>query len=378
MDYVDLRFNAGVEYNGKIYASAIHVNGLFQLDLYTHEVIRICKFTEEESCYAIHRKAFLYEHEAWFVPQNGKYIAVVNLDSFEIEYLNPIFNKINKCAVSRTNAMYYSGEIIEDRYLYLVPANVDTLLLIDLKTKELYPYYNVQEGDEYFLYGIYIEGYVYLFPINKNRIIEINLRTDERKQYTWKDSAFVYKQVIYFNEKLWFSPFDSKNILIFDLVKKGLESIPLGEFYNPKFTYDEIAVEEDNIFFIPFQADKILKYNINKGEFSEIYLERKLLENGVNGFTRIYSKDRTILTSYSNSVILIYDKYCETFQKIKIRIKKNMLEFDEFLRGDIYEEKLMGMNYYVLNIPLKQNVENNKNATVGEKILGVISNVKKN
>lgn len=376
MNFINLRFNAGVEYNGKIYASAIFVNGLFQLDLYTHEVIRICKFIKEDSCYAIHRKAFLYKNEAWFIPQNGKYIAVVNLVSFEINYLNPPFTKINKYAVSQTNAMYYSGEIIENKFLFLVPVNIDALLLIDLEKKELYPYYNVQEDDEYFLYGIYKEGYVYLFPFNKNRVIEINLRTNERKKYIWKDDFFVHKQGIYCNGRLWFSPYNSENILSFDLVKKTKEEIPLGKFYNLECTYDEIAVEENNVFFIPFQANKILKYNTDKRNFSEIYLDNDILENGLNGFRKLYSKDKIILASYSQSVLLIYDKHQDKFQKIKIRIKKNKLEFEEFLRSDVYEEKIMGMDYYILNIPFKCKVKSYMNTTVGKKILGAISSVK--
>ena len=132
-----LRFNAGVEYKNKIYASAVNINGLFQLDLITHELIYLKSFMKEKACFAIHRMAFLYGNEAWFVPQNGIYIAVVNLDTLDVEYLKPPFKKINEDAVSKIGAVYYTGNIIEEKYLYLIPTTIDTLLVIDLEKKIL-------------------------------------------------------------------------------------------------------------------------------------------------------------------------------------------------------------------------------------------------
>lgn len=366
MKKISLRFNAGVRYKEKIFASAIYINGLFQLDLATSEITYIKSFSKESPSYAMHRTAFLYKNEAWFIPQNGRYIAIVNLDTLEIEYLEPPYQKINKKATLRINAVYYSGGIIADRYLYLIPTNIDTLLLIDMENKVLYPYYNITRKDEYFLFGAFANESIYLCPYSGNSLIKLNLKTNKRERYTWKYSVGEFLEVACFKNKLYFCPGNSKFILIKDLNSEIEEKIYLNEFYNSKHTYEQIQVYKDKLFFIPFQGNKILELGIPDHQLKTYELPENLLENGSNGFTKLYSEEQMILASYQKGSILIFSEEKDEFQKIDLRIDRDVLidelenkndtadkNFRHFVYEGLYvvngcyQEKFWGVDEYI-------------------------------
>lgn len=66
----------------------------------------IKSFSKEKPCFAIHKTAFLYKNEACFIPQHGEYIAVVNLETFEIDYLLPVFQKRIKNAIAKLDVAF--------------------------------------------------------------------------------------------------------------------------------------------------------------------------------------------------------------------------------------------------------------------------------
>ncbi len=336
MNQIYLRFNAGVEYKGKIYASAIYINGLFQLDLVTQKVTYIKCFAQEKPYYAIHRAAFLHGNEAWFIPQNGKYIAVVNLDDFNIIYIKPPFRRVNKKAIERINAVYYSGGIIANKFLYLVPTNIDTLLIIDLDSKKLYPYYDIPYTDEYFLFGTYSCGSIYLMPYIGNSIVKINLRTNDRNRYLWKYPFEDYLSLVSNQSQIWVGPYHSKYLLNMDLKTKRIDQITVREC-DDDCIYEQMILKENILFIIPFDGDKILRFELNNKKKVEIDLDDELLVDGKNGFTEIFSEDNLILASYKNNFILVYDKKLENFQKIKISIKSEDLMEALKKNEDLYE-----------------------------------------
>lgn len=387
MKGIGLRFNAGVEYQEKIYVSGVSINGLFELDLVTGNIRYIKRFSREESCFAIHRCAFLYGKEAWFIPQNGKYIAVVNLNTLEIVYLDPPYKRINTNAVSTINAVYYSGDIIGGRYLYLIPANIDALLVVDMKTKQMYPYYNVSTPDDYHLYGGYVNGCVYLFPFNGRKILEVNLLTGIKRKKTWKYEIHKYGEGIKYGDKYWFSPFYADHILALNLETGENESIPLNEYYDEENTFDQIANYNEKIFLLPYQADRILIFDIKTKSFSKIVLPEDILENGKNGFTRIYSEKYIIFASFSNNAMVLYDTESNSFQIIKISISlenlikdierelgKSFWRVGNFLQEicnyseGFYSEDTLGLGNYIKLVPINQS--RNKDSIEAEKNVG--------
>lgn len=381
-----MRFQAGVEYKGKLYASATYINGLFLLDLNTEKITYIKAFSKEKNCYAIHRTAFLYKNEAWFIPQQGQYIAVVNLDTMHMEFIEPPFRKINKKAVSRINAVYYSGGIFGDQYLYLIPANIDALLILDLESRAVYPYYDVSTEDAYYLFGAYADGALYLTPYIGNSLLKIDLRTNKRFQYSWKYSPESFLDILCYKNSLWLTPYRSDNILCFDLNTEKTEEIPLKEIFDPECTYEQVQIYKNSIFFIPFQADAILEFHADNKEIRQIYLKQNWLEHGYNGFTKIFSKDNLILASRFKGLILIYEEALDGFRKIDLEIERNQLiyaiensqnrnyKFEDFIYENMYfshgcyQEKFWGLEGFLEQIDLGKYLKRNNEEKNGDSI----------
>ncbi len=374
MKEIGLWFNAGVEYQGKVYASAVRINGLFEVDLVTEKIKYIKRFSREESCLAIHRCAFLYGKEAWFIPQNGTYIAVVKLDTLEIIYLDPPYKRINENALLAKNAVYYSGNIIGGRYLYLIPVNIDALLIVDMKTKQMYPYYNVSTPDDYHLFGGYENGCVYLFPYNGKEIIEVNLSTGIKRKMTWKYGVYNYAEGIKYGNKYLICPFEADHILILDMETGENKRVPLGKYYDEECTFGQIAIYKDKIFLLPCQADRILIFDIKTRAFSEICLPEDIMVNGKIGLTKIYSEKHIICASFSKNVMILYDAQSEGFRTIKLSIGieelikdieqelgKSFWREGNFFReicgysDGFYSEDDLGLENYIKLVPADQN-----------------------
>lgn len=384
MEEIGLRFNAGVEYNGKLYASAVNINGLFELDLVSHKLKYIKSFIKEKACFAIHKMAFLYKNEAWFIPQNGKYITVINLDTLEMQFIKPPFGRINEKAVSMINAVYYTGDIIEERYLYLIPTNIDTLLIIDLENKKLYPFYDISVEDDFFLFGAYVNENIYLWTRLKNVLMKLNIRTNVREFFQWKYPVEAFGESINYNEKIWRCPFKEEYVLVMDLNAEEIEKIPLNESYDLDCNYEQIQMFDNKMFLVPWQGNKILELDINSKKIFQKYLQEDLLENGKNGFCRMFSKNNVILASYWKNVVLIYDKEHGNFQSIKICIDKNILTkaveeneeitFKNFIRDNTNFENYLELKAYIQLMARSNEIEEGefKSNNVGKNIWNIM------
>lgn len=319
MGKVGLRFNAGVEYQGRIYASAVGINGLFEVDLETGNTAYVKSFTKEKVRHPIHRCAFLYGKEAWFIPQNGRYISIVDLETMEIEYVEPLYRRRDENPDPSFATAYCCGDIAEGKYLYLVPGNVDALLLIDMEQKKVYPYYDVAEEGN-FICGGYEDGHIFLFPFTGKKILEINLRTDERKWHPWRYPSEVYGEAVRYGDRYWFSPYACDNILAVDVRGERAERISLGELYDGRCQYHYMARYGKQLFLIPLRADRILRLDMEAGKLSGIFLEGEALDAGRTGFQRIDSENSLILASAKKHMILIYDRVRDNFRTIKLSI----------------------------------------------------------
>lgn len=357
MDQIDITFKAGVEYQGKIYASAKDLNGLFQVDLRTEDVKYIKRFSKECDGGSIHQMAFLHNNEAWFIPRMGKYIAIVNLDTMDIEYLTPLYRKIiNKV----DNAMYYSGMIIENNFLCLIPMKVDTLLLIDMDTKRIYPYEGILEEGECYPYGAYAKGYIFLYPYVGKEFIEFNLRTKEQKRYSWDYPFEAYEEVLYCKNKIWFTPLLSDRILTMDINTKTFIEISLGNLYDKDCKYHQIVVNGNALFFIPFESDKVLRLDLLNEKISKICLPIKdkcLL-------VKFSSLKLMVLASHRDNFLYIYDDKLKKIKMLEIKMSRgeliNKIELNQnglksdvftkegfFIRSGIYREKYLGLKKYM-------------------------------
>lgn len=122
---MDIAFLAGAKFENKIYFSAMNMNSLFCFDCDTHDVKYIRDFDKESIKECIHSCACLYKDTIWFIPWEGKYIAKVDVKTYQIEYLEiPEFNGYG----------YRDFVVYKEKYLFLIPSgiSVEHLLMVDM------------------------------------------------------------------------------------------------------------------------------------------------------------------------------------------------------------------------------------------------------
>ena len=381
MGKIEISFTAGVEYQGRIYVSPLDINGLMEFDLTTQKLSYIKRFVKEEGYLGLHQRAFLYKNKAWFIPKLGQYIAIVDLDILEIDYIEPPYKIIKERTNTGIKALYYSGGLIAKRFLYLVPTNTDTFLVIDLETKTLYPYYDISIENEIFLNAAYQNEEIYLFPFIGNKMMKLNLYTKEKRIYSleWffkmkRKSRQAYINMIYCKGRVWMIPCHADNILSVDLSTQEVEIIPLGNYYDERYTYHDAFLEGDILYVLPLDGEKILKLNIINKKISELYLEEKFLDNNKNRLFRLDSKDKKIFCSTRKSYLFIYDLEKDSYDSIKMDIernvflkwlneetgKKGLLRLKELIDKDCYIEKILGLECFMEAVEKKEDLEENR------------------
>lgn len=352
----NIKFWAGVEYKDKLYAVSPQINGLFQLDLATKEMTYIKKFLKEESPLEIYWNAYLYKKEAWFTPGKGKYIAVVNLETFDIRYYDLPFIRRNNMDKLIIQSVYYSGGIINKRFLYLIPSNVDTLLLIDLEKKQFYPFYDVAKPKECLIYGSYFNQKIYMIPYIGKELVVVNLHTKQIERYPWKWPFETFTGFISYKNRLWLIPGRANFLLSLDIHLKETEKIPLGAYYTTNQMYYEAFIIDDDLFMLPFSSSKMLKYNIRSKHFFQIDLRQNWLKRNKITLKKMSTTNRIILTEESGHMLLIYDKERESLEKIELSIdtkfllqnlnRNDIIKISEFYNSDCYLENSIGLQNF--------------------------------
>lgn len=383
MSRINLSFIAGVVYREKIYASTREVNGLFQLDLITHEISCIKIFSKEKTDRSIYRMAFLYKNEAWFIPGRGRNIAVVNLDTLDIDYYKVPFKEINEEALSQSkgvySSVYSSGGMIAHKFLYLIPANIDALLIVDLETRQFYPYYGVAGPQNFLKTGVYIKENIYILPEKGNNLIKIKLRTKEQSYYPYLKSCRSCMGIVYYDNKLWTVSSQKKCITTLDLDTQEEQSFLLGEDIEQSLRYNEMFMDGNEIFLLPRTGNKILKINLDTEKTDQINLSPETVKNGSIGLRKVFSSKKIILDCLSNSSILIYDKDNRTLQEIGLSIEKSILlekmaeekvslDIKRYKCGGYYMEGIFGFEDFEGMITSYNDQRKRGYANIGENI----------
>ena len=386
MSKMNLSFLAGVEYCGKIYASAREVNGLFQVDLVTKEISYKKIFLKEKTDWAIYRMAFLYKNEAWFIPGRGKYITVVNLDTLNIDYFEVPFKWINKEALAQNKSVYSSGGMIDQKFLYLIPANIDTLLVIDLERKKLYPYYDVANPEEILQVGVCVKESIYMLSERKNNMIKINLRTKAMERYSCPWSCKAYAGIVHHDTELWCVSCYGDYIFSIDLDTQKIKEILLERDFYEKFMYHELIIEEDELFLLPRADCKILKINMDTMETKVLYFETGLTRNRNVALRKLSSSNTIIMDCFANNSILVYDKIKGVFQEFKLSIEKEILlkkmkeenislNIERLRCNGNYKEGLLGIEDFVEKIVNLREQKKDIQWNVGKNIWSEVENI---
>lgn len=378
MNKFKIAFNAGVEYNDKLYISAKDINGLFEYDLKEKTARYICNFSKESGFHALHCTAMLIGQEAWFMPEFGEYIAVVNLNTFDITYIKVPYQECNsECG---DNIKYYSGGVFKDKYIFCVPTAVDTLAVIDIDTKDVEEYYIENKLESYFLYGYYYQGKISLISDNSDRALEVNLENHSiiEKKHPYETQFF--KGIVFDDEekKVWYAPGKADYIQCEDIISGSIEKIEIdrGNIDDGIMT-NRVASYDDSLFFCGWDSDVIIR--LFKSDNSIKYY--KLNRNQKYKYRPLASMNYIILIEDGNTVFIL-NKVTDEFEHFDMEIETDLLSEQlagldlkpENLYGDsIYKECFYGLDYFMKKCIAKERSINSFEGMSGKRIWRSIS-----
>lgn len=309
VDKIKLIMSAAVEYENVIYFSPVYINGLFKLDLETKKISFICRFDEREVCYALYRFACIYKNEIWFIPYHASKIAIVNMQTFAIEYISPLYHKVVKAGVKyRGGMLYCKAEIIKEKCLCLIPSSVDSVLIINMETRELIPFYDVIKADEFLDGGAYdpIQDCIWMqFTQGKNGILKLSLIDGKIERYGYPFNERNYG-FYYYQESLFMSPGNDGYIRSINTNNLHITSYPI-EKENDKERYFWMISSEDELWFLPGDEPKIMVWDKISKQTKIKRLEGNFDKNIPFSIVSIPSKDKIIFTTEYTNCIYIYN-----------------------------------------------------------------------
>lgn len=314
---------AGVEYRNKVYFSSVELNGLFCMDMESREVEFLKLFEKEKFIPRLHRAAFLYKNEAWFIPQEAENIARLNLETLTLTYYPFPCHKNNELFRSSPGSycVYSCGYVFKEKFLCMIPWNIDAALIINMESYEMYPYYDVIDPFEEAMCGAALIGdKLYLFPGKGKNCIEVDLRKDRRNKLEWNYMERAFETVVMHQNKLWFVPKVEKYILSFDIRtgEKQKFEIPC-----PDDMFSGVICFDCKFIFLPLKARYFMVFDLK--DFS---MKLELLEENSEIFAEVPMKVSSI-SSYEKVIIAMgqygylvrLEDVLNRFEVIPIQIK---------------------------------------------------------
>jgi hypothetical protein len=303
---------AGVEYKGKIIFSSFYFNGLCEMDIVTGNIDVVKLFEKEKMISRLHRHAFLYGNEAWFIPQEGKYIACVNLDTGDVMYYDVPCKYENPNRIKAVYTKYWYGVVFDRRYVCLIPKDVDTLSVIDMKEHRIIPLYQIKHDVELIAGVSYESGWIHVLFNDSDRLLKIELLSGRIEEKVL--DTVVKGEYCMFNGITYMSERQARKLMIYNPDKESLCSYVLD---NKSDVYYGIVELENSWLYLPFVANnfmlvdklskKVEKKNYGHGDIFSICANRVVLLDTSNGAVYIVMGGKDCMVELLDDNIKIHD-----------------------------------------------------------------------
>jgi len=310
---VKLGFFAGVEYDGKIYFSACTHNGLYTMDLKTKGVEYVTCFEYENSKHVLHRFAFRRDNIAWFIPQTGKCIARVNLETFEINYHEIPMAKMKK----DLDIVFIAGFELDNNRYCLLPRNFNDIIILDIENDSITTLSDIVDSEnEWIVDGFVRENVGVIFFKDKQYCAYVDLQSGERKNV---EIGVEVCSVAKSNEQLWLLADNCRKVIEYNLEKRKVQrEIAL----NGGHQYRGIVIRNEKLILLPFNAPGFMLVDVKTGTVEEHIPMELLLGN--NKTMEIDSKENTYFT-------IGYEGILAEYVEEKIQYSYVQMETSDFL-----------------------------------------------
>lgn len=367
---IGIHFSTGVKYNSAYYLTAIHMNALFMYNINKKKLIFLTSFQKEKKREYLYLKAFLYKNEAWFIPNQAEYIAIVNLDTYYINYMPLDYQKCyNDKGIKYINILHFN-----EKYLCLIPWDIDATMIIDLENKSMASFHGIVDQKKKYHDAIFIDNKIYFFPWNGKDILALDLKTNQRADLPSRLGEENFGDVVY-NKKnrcLFHAPAKDNYILIDNLNGNICKKIRLDYWNDRKCkTFYSTEVMND-IFFWGHEKNVVLKIDKNDNSMKKYIINSKYSNKY---FYPICSDDIEALV-YNGNCIIKYNKdkddftylyLTTTFDELMREMQTQNIDFMEIIEKKSLIENDIYNLIYILSCELNIKVEE-KGKNIGNSI----------
>lgn len=327
-----MRTVAAILKDDEIFFSTMLMNGIFSLDLKNDNRVKYLNcFEEEKGCAHLYRRAYSYNNNIWFVPENAKNVAKYNIITNEVMTYEYNYHKFFDNNMFR----YSDSFVFEEKYLCLVPGNTDSLVIINMETgKEKIIYDVIDPSEESYISGTYVNGCVWLCPFNSESLCIVDLKTNQIKRHKWKYVKESFDGVCAVGNNIYFAPHKSNVFCFIDTVNMMETAIDITEIKNQNEKFQGIFRVQNELWCMPFTAKYFIRYNLDKEEvykyvtnYEELFKE---WEWNTNNYMPVSLENNFIIASCFTNSFYIYNKEIDEFNSIEIKEPKvNIKEYYE-------------------------------------------------
>lgn len=260
-----LRWNDACYVEGKLYISACNMNGLFSIDVKTHELKFITHFPlESRLCLDLHSKVISKENTLYFIPLNGTGISIVHLPECLFTHIASEVKFVN--ALMYKDSIYLIPyQLVDGIWKYLIGENV--LVKTDLNVLGQGLYRNNDSITDW--YGsLIIDDYLYIAISGTGNISKVNLLTGESTLIKFEGVQFA--NIYYYKE--WFYITDNQYSCLYKtkMKKNDIVKIKIPGEEKTRAIY-RVVDYNNSIICIPCFGDTIYQYYPDNDEFQVLY-----------------------------------------------------------------------------------------------------------
>ncbi len=310
MAKVEVRMSAGAQIDDSIYLSAIGMNGLFEYMVSKNELHYLMPFSSEDAAYSLHSCAVAYGYDVWFIPQHGRKVAVYNVRNKNLRYIILKYREVFESPFDQLPTISYKS-VVEGEYLYILPAAIDSLNVVNMSTGEVTAFYNMIKKGESIVYGAYHEGKIQAFTSDGNWRIEVDVLSGIISRYEWNYGPIA--DIVWNDSVNGFvvGKAGEAKIYIFndDFSNAEQKTFSDGECFN-----GYMKQLGDKIWLYPWESKKIIKLDINtwKREITDLTpMEDVFLRMRV-----IYSDSKVAGMATTEGLLFYLDDKSSKWEKI--------------------------------------------------------------
>lgn len=315
-------------------------------------VYKTTRYSTDLKCSMIIRK----NDKLYFIPANSDYLNIFDFSTGLWEYyeLPLIYNKSYK------QYIYYAATIIDD-YLIIFGYDSDCLIIFNTYTRAFEvneKLYSLREklkiccGEKFFVRGVAsYKGSVYFVSLFKNSIFKLDFKKNELQQIELNGSNRGYVDILTYNDELWLIPYQGERFVKYLVTKDESIEYTVSDS-KQEWTYSKGLIIGHYLYAVTCYGDRPVIIDLKQNKIKEwICLKKFIGENGActefiacDDYIYIYQymKKRILRYSIKEKQIIVIKVYTEKVPEVDI---KNTYLNEQYEAGlDNFIQCMIGLN----------------------------------